>query len=134
MLSKYRASLQSFIVFVLGQLWILAAVANTHHPQDFLNEIKGSKDEGRAIYQHFCALCHDIKPQIPVGAPRAQISEDWGIRVTKGLDSLIKNTHNGLGVMPPRGGCFECTDDQLLAAIRYMLPKKTWSHQHSEYK
>jgi len=42
--------------------------------------------------------------------------------------------------MPPRGGCFECTDDQLLLAIITMLPEdaqKTLLNElrdHKKYK
>lgn len=111
--------------------------ANTHHPQDFLDKIKGSQDAGKSVYEHFCSVCHDSKPQIPLGAPRSQVHEDWGMRTKKGLDVLIKNTHEGLNAMPPRGGCFECSDEQLFAALLYMLPleeQKRLSNQIDAHK
>jgi len=37
---------------------------------------------------------------------------------------LLEHTSEGFGAMPARGGCFECTDEQLELAILAMLPKK----------
>ncbi|TAL62785.1 MAG: cytochrome c5 family protein, partial [Legionella sp.] len=42
----------------------------------------------------------------------------------QGAEQLIKHSDEGLNAMPPRGGCFECTDKQLLLAIIILLPKK----------
>lgn len=113
----------------LGYLLILLiywapAQANTHRPQDFLQKISGSKDEGEQIYAHYCANCHALKPLIPLGAPRIGVLEDWQVRLKQGAEQLIKHSDEGLNAMPPRGGCFECTDKQLLLAIIILLPKK----------
>jgi len=37
------------------------------------------------------------------------------------MDTLLKMTIQGVGAMPARGGCFECSDGQLKEAIIYML-------------
>ena len=100
------------------------AMANTHHPEQFLKDIRGKKDEGEQIVAHFCSNCHAQKPLIPLGAPREGIDEDWKPRVAKGLKSLLKNTSEGINAMPPRGGCFECEDEQLMLAIKAMLSPK----------
>lgn len=72
---------------------------------------------------HFCANCHALKPLIELGAPKIQQVKDWESRIKKGLDKLFINTSEGLNAMPPRGGCFECTDEQLKLAILVLLPK-----------
>lgn len=97
--------------------------SQSHHPEDFLRSIKGNKDEGKQIVQHFCSSCHAVKPMISLGAPRIGIDSDWLPRVEKGLDALFKNTENGFNAMPARGGCFECSDEQLILAIYHLLPK-----------
>ena len=97
--------------------------AATHHPQDFLHQISGAPDEGAKIVAHYCANCHALKPIIQLGAPRAGVLADWAPRVKKGLSLVFKNTDEGLNAMPARGGCFECTDQQLLLAIMALLPK-----------
>ena len=98
--------------------------AASHHPQDFLKRISGSPNEGALIVKHYCANCHALKPQIQLGAPRIGQSEDWNSRIKQGIDSLFTHTDEGINAMPARGGCFECSDKQLMLAIEYMLPKK----------
>jgi len=98
--------------------------ADSHHPQEFLKTISGSKNEGEQIYNHFCANCHAQKPLIPLGAPRIGEEGDWKSRIKQGIEVLFKNTDEGLNGMPPRGGCFECTDEQLILAIVEIVPNK----------
>lgn len=105
--------------------WLMGSVsvqAESHHPQEFLDKILGQADEGQQIVQHFCVNCHAKKPLIQLGAPRIGQQADWQVRVQQGLQTLFKHTDEGYHAMPPRGGCFECTDSQLLKAIRAMLP------------
>jgi cytochrome c5 len=99
------------------------AYSESHKPQEFLKSIQGSPNEAEQIYQHFCVNCHAPDPLIPLGAPRIQVTDDWKLRVKQGLEGLFKNTNEGLNTMPPRGGCFECTDKQLIISIIYLLPE-----------
>lgn len=115
-------------IFLL--FFITAVHAGSHHPQVFLKKIEGSGQEGKKIVEHFCSNCHADKPLISVGAPRIGNVADWKFRVKPGMKQLFKNTDEGLNAMPPRGGCFECSDQQLMLAIKAMLPeefsKKAW--------
>lgn len=97
--------------------------AASHHPQEFLQSIAGAKDEGEQIVQHYCANCHALKPKIPLGAPRIGQESDWQPRLQQGMVRLFQHTDEGFGAMPARGGCFECTDQQLRLAIAAMMPK-----------
>jgi cytochrome c5 len=115
-----RFSLYKLILF----LFFAPVFADSHHPQEFLKAISGSKNEGEQIYNHFCVNCHAQKPVIPLGAPRIGIESDWLLRVKQGINVLFKHTNEGLNAMPSRGGCFECTDDQLLLSILEMVPEK----------
>lgn len=99
--------------------------ASTHHPQDFLTQIKGSKDEGMQIYTHFCSTCHASKPLIALGAPRFREESDWDARLKQDIKVLFKHTEEGINAMPPRGGCFECTNEQLVLSIVEMVPLKS---------
>ena len=102
---------------------ILPSWSASHHPQDFLKEIAGTPNEGLQIIQHYCANCHAKNPMIQLGAPRIGMLSDWMPRIKKGMPALFKNTDEGINAMPARGGCFECTDQQLLLAIMAMLPE-----------
>ena len=101
-----------------------SAMANSHHPQQYLKSVRGKKDEGAKIVEQFCSNCHAQKPMIPIGAPREGIDDEWKHRVEKGWTKLLQNTSEGMNAMPPRGGCFECEDEQLILAIKAMLSPK----------
>lgn len=119
------ASMRQFLSLILFVLFSPNPVlAGSHHPQEFLQSIAGTKNQGYAIYEHFCSNCHAIKPIINLGAPKIADEKDWSLRIKQGLAVLFEHTDAGLNAMPPRGGCFECTDEQLLSAILALLPEK----------
>lgn len=95
-----------------------------HHPQAFLQSIKDKSSMGKKIYQQFCSTCHAKQPMISLGAPRIGVKKEWQGRMKRSVAKMVKRIDPGLNAMPPRGGCFECSDEQLAAAIRYMLPRK----------
>lgn len=101
----------------------------SHHPQDFLKSIAGSTTEGAQIVQHYCGMCHAENPVIQLGAPKIKNLTDWEPRIKQGLKTLLKHTDEGINAMPPRGGCFECTDKQIMLAIISMLPDSQKDHK-----
>lgn len=103
--------------------WFISAScwAASHHPMDFLANVAGTPREGEVIVEHFCATCHAEKPVIALGAPRMGASNEWANRLTAGCDVLLKHVMDGYGAMPARGGCFECSDEQLKMAVSAML-------------
>lgn len=94
---------------------------NSHRPQEFIAGLKNDPKAGEKIYQQFCSNCHAQKPLIPVGAPMIGDEKAWTKRLSKGQKMLLENTLNGYGVMPARGGCFECSDEQIQMSINYIL-------------
>lgn len=114
-----------YLFFVFGLLLSSQTMAASHHPEDFLASIQGSPDAGKQIYLHFCATCHAAEnPMISIGAPRMGVESDWEpYTKSQNLDQMIQIINNGVGAMPARGGCFECSDKDLKAAVAYMLPK-----------
>ena len=100
----------------------LLLYAASHNPMLFLKNIAGAPDEGQQIADHYCLVCHAKKPQIPLGAPRAGEKYDWDQRIKQGFKTLYQHTEAGMPPMPPRGGCFECSDQQLKLAIMALLP------------
>jgi cytochrome c5 len=55
------------------------------------------------------------------GAPMFGNKIAWMPRVAQGKDKLYQNAINGLRGMPPRGGNPNLTDDQVKAAVDYMV-------------
>ncbi|MDD9890392.1 MAG: c-type cytochrome [Gammaproteobacteria bacterium] len=75
--------------------------------------------DAAAAYQTSCFACHGT------GQAHAPVVGDvieWEIRAEKGMETLVQNTINGLnGIMPARGLCADCSDEQLRAIVEYML-------------
>ena len=92
-----------------------------HYPIQFVAQLKNNPHPGKAIFQEYCASCHAAEPLIDVHAPRINDKVAWEARRKRGLTSLLKTTIQGIGAMPARGGCFECSDAQLRAAVYYMI-------------
>jgi cytochrome c5 len=70
-------------------------------------------------YTQSCAACHNSGA---AGAPRMGNAADWSARLEKGMDVLVEHTINGFNnVMPPKGMCFTCSDDDLKALVQYIL-------------
>lgn len=80
--------------------------------------------EGQKAYGKVCFACHD---QGVAGAPKLGDKALWGPRLPQGEATLFQHVLEGykgqVGFMPPRGGCGDCTDDQLKAAMEYMVSK-----------
>jgi cytochrome c5 len=73
---------------------------------------------GSEVYGGLCKTCHDAGV---AGAPIPG-SELMAARETeRGFDGLVQNVINGLNVMPPRGGNPSLTDEQIQAAVEFML-------------
>lgn len=75
--------------------------------------------DGAAVYGGLCKTCHDAGV---AGAPLTG-SEQMAARLSeKGLETLVYNAINGINAMPARGGNPTLTDEQIQAAIEFMLP------------
>jgi len=75
--------------------------------------------DGEQVYNGMCVTCHDA------GVADAPISgsDQMAQRlIEKGMDTLVANAINGINVMPPRGGNPGLTDEQVRAAVEFMLP------------
>ena len=73
---------------------------------------------GEEIYNKSCVICHAAGV---AGAPKLADSAAWEPRLANGRDMVLQNSINGLGGMPPRGTCMDCSDEEMSAAVDYML-------------
>ncbi len=79
---------------------------------------------GDAIYQAHCANCHSGGfGGFFTGAPKVGKQKDWKELIPKGVDALTASTIAGVGKMAARGECATCTDEEIRAAVEYMLEK-----------
>lgn len=76
--------------------------------------------EGQTIIERNCQSCH---LRGVASAPRTGVKDDWVERLAeRDLEQIIENAYTGMGRMPPRGFCRDCTRDQIGAAVVLMLP------------
>lgn len=68
-------------------------------------------------YNRACAVCHAAGV---AGAPKAFDEAAWAPRMSKGMDALLASVKNGLNAMPPKGMCFDCSDEEYKELITYM--------------
>ena len=81
-----------------------------------------STHPGKEIYDDYCFSCHT--PGLN-GAPRIGDEEVWTARLAQGREALLQSTIEGIQpAMPPRGICFECSDEELDKAIDFMINYK----------
>jgi cytochrome c5 len=73
---------------------------------------------GQAIYEKTCAACHNTGV---AGAPRLGDKAAWAGHLPEGVEHLLQVAIAGEGAMPPRGGNPDLSDDELRAAVIYML-------------
>ena len=73
---------------------------------------------GSEVYDKFCFACHTTGVG---GAPKYGDAAAWTDRAAKGMDTLWSSTLNGLNAMPAKGTCMTCSNDELRAAMDYMM-------------
>jgi len=73
---------------------------------------------GEQVYSQFCFACHTSGVG---GAPVLGDQGEWATREAKGMDTLWGSLVNGVGAMPAKGTCINCSDDELRGVLDYML-------------
>jgi len=74
--------------------------------------------DGKAVYDSTCVACHASGV---ANAPKLGDKAAWGPRVATGKAALLASVKNGKGAMPPKAGNAKLTDEEITAAIDYML-------------
>lgn len=78
----------------------------------------GAARSGSDIYASNCLACHASGV---AGAPILGDVAAWTNRLSKGIETVYTNAINGINMMPARGTCSTCSDDEVIAAIDYIL-------------
>ncbi|MFT6625429.1 MAG: cytochrome c5 [Cycloclasticus sp.] len=72
------------------------------------------------VYNTACLACHSTGV---AGAPKTGDLAAWAPRIAQGEDVLFEHATKGFKGMPPRGGSSQLSDDEVKAAIGFMLAK-----------
>lgn len=94
------------------------APAEASAPAPAPAETKAAAVDGKAIYEKTCAVCHVAGV---AAAPKTGDKAAWAPRIKQGMDALYAATIKGKGAMPPKGGATQLSDDQIKAAVEYLV-------------
>lgn len=73
---------------------------------------------GKDVFNGVCTACHTAGV---LGAPKFGDKAAWAARIAKGEDVLVSSALKGFNAMPPKGGNPNLSDDEIKAAVQYML-------------
>src|SRR4029077_7533465 len=73
---------------------------------------------GEQIYGKYCVGCHSTGAG---GAPKLGDQAAWTPLVKQGLNKLYQNAIVGIGGMPPKGTCAECSTAEIQSAVDYLV-------------
>ena len=79
--------------------------------------------DGKKVFDGLCFGCHGANSAIP-NTPRLTHKDEWAPRIKKGKETLFKHALEGFqdkGMMPAKGGNTELSDDEVKAAVIYMV-------------
>lgn len=79
-------------------------------------------DKGKKVYDTACVVCHQTGVG---GAPKVGDKAAWADRIAQGeatlADRAIKGFQGKTGMMPPKGGRADLSDEDVKAAVSYMI-------------
>lgn len=73
---------------------------------------------GKQVYNQVCSVCHSTGM---MNSPRFGNADDWAPRLEQGIETVYGHALNGLNMMPARGGNPTLSDDEVKAAVDFMI-------------
>ncbi len=73
---------------------------------------------GEKLYKTACFACHGTGV---AGAPKFGDKAAWAPYIQTGMDAMVKVAMTGKGVMPPKGGAANASEEDIRAAVQYMV-------------
>ncbi|MGV6808881.1 MAG: c-type cytochrome [bacterium] len=77
-----------------------------------------ASEQGEKIYKSLCFSCHDVGI---ANSPKFGDKEVWQARIATGMEALYASSINGKGAMPAKGGNPSLSDEDVKAAVDYMI-------------
>lgn len=100
----------------VGQLNLAESVA------DAVVQTASADADGKTVYDATCNVCHGAGV---AGAPKLGDAAIWKERLDQGMDTLVEHAIVGYqgkaGFMPPKGGNAGLSDEEVKAAVQYMV-------------
>ncbi|HEY9202080.1 MAG TPA: c-type cytochrome [Gammaproteobacteria bacterium] len=97
-----------------------SAVSTAMAQADTASAAKQDPRSGEQVYQQYCGTCHKTGV---ANAPKFADKAAWEPRIAKGKDALYQSAMKGVAgtAMTPKGSCMNCSEDELKAAVDYMV-------------
>lgn len=118
----------TFILLIVGTTALLSCGGNTtkstaDNSSQVTEKAVVNIENGQAVYNKVCIACHMTGV---AGAAAITDKARWVEVAANGMDYLHNSVINGVpkgkyGVMPARGSCTDCSDQDLFDAVAYML-------------
>ena len=130
--AKMRAGTVAEVTAPVGQVTAVGEeteemTEETAAPEEAVADAGGeeaSGDVGKTVYDGLCVNCHGIAA-LAAMIPQTGDAAAWEARITKGIDTLYDHAINGftgdLGMMPARGSNPALSDDEVKAAVDYLV-------------
>lgn len=78
-----------------------------------------SLDRGKQVYQTACVICHQDGA---MSAPLLGSAASWHDRLkVSGINGLYQHAVDGFNSMPVKGACVTCSNNDIIAAVDYIL-------------
>lgn len=85
-------------------------------------------EDGKNLYLNTCSVCH---AEGKLGSPKMGDHTVWTPRIAQNMDVLIDHAIHGYKRMPPKGTCIDCTDAEIIAAVKYMVQQSQTGADYS---
>lgn len=108
----------NILVLLIAFLLTIACAEKSAQSTSVEAEEKLSKSLGQEVYENTCIACH---AQAINGAPILGNKKMWAKRIGQGEETLINHAINGFSLMPAKGGNVSLSDEDVAAAVHYMI-------------
>ena len=75
-------------------------------------------DAGKKTYNDACKVCHEAGV---ANSPKYGDAKAWAPRIATGIEALYTTSLKGKGAMPAKGGRADISDENVKAAVDYMV-------------
>ncbi|KTC88114.1 cytochrome c [Legionella drozanskii LLAP-1] len=94
------------------------------------SENQPSLKRGKQVYVNACIICHQNGE---MSAPEIGNASNWYFRLQQsGLTGLYRHAIDGYNSMPVKGACVTCSDNDVIAAVDYILNNSLTRSQWSD--
>ena len=73
---------------------------------------------GKQVYESVCIACHGTGA---AGAPKFGDKVWLELEKKEGMKELVKDAIKGERAMPPKGGCTDCSEEEIRSAVQHMI-------------